>query len=253
MNRVAWLPAILLVSAVLLLTNCASLRQADATTDTPGEMVSFHTQAEDGEQPATIYVPANYHDDRQWPLIVFLHGMGERGADGIAQTEVGIGPAIIEHPERFPALVLMPQCSADYVWTSPIGMAHIDNAIAQVRERYNVDEERIYLTGLSMGGYGAFNYGALHPELFAAVVPICGGGNPERHAAPLATIPMWVFHGGADTVVVPERSRQMVEAIRDAGGNIQYTEYPGVGHNAWDVTYGDAKVIEWMLAQRKSN
>ena len=246
-------PVLLLFPVVLSLVNCATLQQADAVTDQPGQMIALATQADDGEQPAALYVPANYNDGREWPLIVFLHGMGERGADGVDQTTVGIGPAIQAHPERFPALVLMPQCSSDYVWTSPNGIAHIDHAIAQVRERYNIDAQRIYLTGLSMGGYGAFNYAALHPERFAAVVPICGGGNPERHAEPLATIPMWVFHGGADNVVAPERSRQMVEAIRNAGGNIQYTEYPGVGHNSWDAAYGDPEVIAWMLAQRKSH
>lgn len=251
MKKAFLVPAVVLFPAILSLTNCASLRHADAVTDQPGEMVTLATTAEDGEQPAALYVPANYDAAREWPLIVFLHGMGERGTDGVAQTEVGIGPAIVAHPERFPALVVMPQCSPDYVWTSPNGIAHVDDAIAQVREGYNVDDDRIYLTGLSMGGYGAFNYGALHPELFAAIVPICGGGNPERHAEALATIPMWVFHGGADTVVVPERSRQMVEAIQNAGGSIQYTEYPGVGHNSWDATYGDPDVIAWMLSQQK--
>lgn len=251
MRSTLLVPAILLFP-VLSLTNCAGLRQADAVTAQPGETVALTTKADDGDQPAALYVPANYDDRREWPLIVFLHGMGERGTDGVAQTEVGIGPAIVAHPERFPALVVMPQCSPSYVWSSPNGIAHVDHAIAQVRERYNVDDERIYLTGLSMGGYGAFNYGALHPDLFAAVVPICGGGNPDRHAEPLAAIPMRVFHGGADPVVAPERSRQMVEAIRNAGGDVQYTEYPGVGHNSWDATYGDPEVITWMLAQRKT-
>ncbi len=218
--------------------------------------VPFATHAEGEEQPAVVYVPGIYDPEREWPLVVFLHGMGERGDDGHRQAEVGIGKAIRQHPERFPCLVVMPQCSISTTWSSSKNRKgapaskHIDAAIEHVMEKYNVDENRVSLTGLSMGGYGTFSYGALNIERFSALMPICGGGNPNNAAA-LAKKPMWVFHGGADPVVNPDQSKRMVEAIREAGGEVQYTEYPGVGHNSWDKAYGTKEAIEWMLAQSR--
>ena len=145
----------------------------------------------------------------------------------------------------------MPQCSPDYVWTSSKALGHIDNAIEQALEKYSVDEDRLSLTGLSMGGFGSFHYGALHAEIFSAVMPICGGGNPDKQAEALATLRVRVFHGADDPVVAPERSKAMVEAIRKAGGDIQYTEYPDTGHNSWDQAYGDGEAIAWLLAQKR--
>lgn len=209
------------------------------------------TMANGEEQPCALYVPPGYDPRKEWPLVVFLHGMGERGRDGVAQTTVGIGPAIEENPDRFPCLVLMPQCSPDYVWTSPKALGHIDNAIEQALEKYSVDRNRLSLTGLSMGGFGSFQYGALHADMFSAVMPICGGGNPDQQAEALARLPMRVFHGADDPVVTPERSKVMVEAVRKAGGDIRYTEYPETGHNSWDQAYGDGEAIAWLLAQKR--
>lgn len=127
---------------------------------------------------------------------------------------------------------------------------HIDAAIAYVTDRYNVDEDRITLTGLSMGGYGVFHYGAMRVERFAGFMPLCGGGDPDD-APVLARRPLWAFHGADDTAVAPEQSKQMVEAIRAAGGTVTYTEYPGVGHNCWDQAYGSDETIAWLLAQER--
>lgn len=230
-----------------------------ATTGGTGTAASTHptgiiamTTTVDGEdQPCALYIPEGYTSKKDWPLVVFLHGMGERGHDGERQTQVGIGPAIENNPERFPALVLMPQCSSKYVWTSPKGVAHIDDAIAQALRDYSVNDDKISLTGLSMGGYGSFNYGALNADMFSAVMPVCGGGNPDDQAEALATIPMHVFHGADDSVVPPERSKVMVEAIKAAGGNVQYTEYPNTNHNSWDQAYGDPEAIAWLLKQKR--
>ncbi len=232
--------------------------KANAAPAKSGEagFVSFVTVAEGEEQPAVVYVPENYDPTREWPLVVFLHGMGERGDDGHRQTEVGIGKAIRENPERFPCLVVMPQCSEDTMWGAPENRdgapasKHIDAAIGHVMETYNIDEDRVSLTGLSMGGYGTFSYGAANAQRFSAFMPVCGGGDPGNAAA-LAKRPMWVFHGGADSVVNPEQSRRMVKAARDAGGDVQYTEYPGVGHNSWDKAYGSEEAIAWLLAQSR--
>lgn len=218
--------------------------------------VKFSTQAEGEVRPAVVFVPDGYDPDEEWPLIVFLHGIGERGNDGWRQTEVGIGKAIRWYPERFPALVLMPQCAPSTVWSSmehangAPAYKHIDEAIEYVTDRYNVDPDRVTLTGLSMGGYGVFHYGAMRADRFAAFMPLCGGGSPDDAAA-LARRPLWAFHGADDTAVAPEQSEKMVEAIRAEGGAVKYTVYPGVGHNCWDRAYGDAETIAWLLAQER--
>ncbi len=248
----------ILAIAALLLVGTIGVWAEDAKVTEPGEtgFIPFSTAAEGEEQPAVVYVPADYDAGREWPLVVFLHGMGERGDDGQRQAEVGIGKAIRQNPERFPCLVVMPQCSGSTTWTSSKNRSgapaskHIDAAIEHVMERYSVDEDRVSLTGLSMGGYGTFSYGAQNIERFSALMPICGGGDPDN-AAVLAKRPMWVFHGGADPVVNPQQSRRMLEAVRDAGGDVQYTEYPGVGHNSWDNAYGTKEAIDWLLAQSR--
>ena len=128
------------------------------------------------EERYVVYVPENYTADTAWPLIVFLHGAGERGDDGVAQTIAGIGPAIKKDPSRFPAIVLMPQCPKEQVWNTRHDS--LEAEFEKTLEEFNIDPKRIYLTGLSMGGYGAWLWGALHTDTFAAIMPICGGGDP---------------------------------------------------------------------------
>lgn len=196
----------------------------------------------------SLYVPRGYTTNKEWPLIVFLHGIGERGDDGLLQTEVGIGRAIRRHADRFPCLVAMPQCPDKVFWDKVED--HIDGILAQVRGEYRIDPARIYLTGLSLGGFATWIYGSKRTDTYAALMPICGGGNPEDAAA-LAKVPIWAFHGDADEAVPVRRSREMVQAVKEAGGNIKYTEYPGVGHNSWDSAYDDEEAINWLLEQRK--
>jgi predicted peptidase len=204
----------------------------------------------DGEQyKYAVYIPDEYTPERKWPAVLFLHGAGERGDDGKLQATVGIGPAIQEKPERFGCIVVMPQMRAGQKWEgvmADLALHALDATLVQ----YNIDRDRIVLTGLSLGGYGTWLIGARHPERFSALVPVCGGGSPED-AEVLAHVPIWCFHGDADPVVPVERSREMVAAVRVAGGNVRYTELPGVAHNSWDLAYGDAELIAWMLAQRK--
>jgi predicted peptidase len=215
----------------------------------------------DGEtRRYVVYVPEDYTTEKEWPLIVFLHGGGEKGADGWRHTEVGIGKDIRWHVERFPCLVVMPQCPEGRGWaareargTRPAREAsgdHIGRAIEETLEAYNIDEDRITLTGLSMGGYGTWDYGAKNTDTFAALMPICGGGD-VNHADKLATLPIWAFHGDADDVIPVERSREMVEAVKKAGGDIKYTEYPGVDHGSWEPAYDDAATIAWLLKQKR--
>lgn len=216
-----------------------------------------------------VFVPANWDKHKKWPVLLFLHGAGERGDDGILQTEVGIGHAIREGAARFPLVVVMPQCRKDHVWTEPEMQSQALAALENSIKEFNGDRKRVYLTGISMGGYGTWDLGARYPERFAALAPVCGGirgleqfpqigvslAKDPKVADPYAATaerightPVWVFHGGADDTVPVEGSRKMVEALRSAGGNVKYTEYPGVAHNSWDSAYGEAGFVEWLLS-----
>lgn len=249
----------------VLVSGCISVRVDKVEVDDDNHVlarstgfINMSTHANGEDRPAVVYVPADYDPDKKYPLIVFLHGAGERGDDGLRQTEVGIGPAIRKNPERFPCIVLIPQCPRNMWWGPVSGRsddnssgAHITDGIETMLQNFNIDEDRITLTGLSMGGYGTFSYGSEEVERFAAFMPICGGGTTEG-ASNLARRPMWVFHGEADSVVPMARSKEMVEAIREEGGAVKFTTYPEVGHNSWDQAYGKRQgAVEWLLAQER--
>jgi len=248
---------IVFACSAVVLSGCATQRETHAPDVVKGSSESDmaagflikNMRVEDQVRAYVVYVPPAYTPDKAWPLVVFLHGIGERGDDGLFQTEVGIGRAIRRHPERFPCLVLMPQCPKTCLWHR--AMNGVEIAMAQTREEYAIDPARIYLTGLSMGGFATWQYGATRLDTFAALMPICGGGHIED-AQKLATVPIWAFHGADDSTVSPKKSREMVQAIKQAGGDIQYTEYPDTGHNSWDKAYDDPAAIAWLLKQRKA-
>jgi predicted peptidase len=196
-----------------------------------------------------VYVPADYDPGKAWPTLLFLHGAGERGDDGTKQAEVGIGKAIRENPSRYPCIVVMPQCRHGLRWDGPmLDMAQA--ALAAVEHDYRVDPNRVVLTGLSLGGYGTWTLGAQKPQRFAALGPVCGWGEPAQ-AAILAKLPIWCWHGEADPAVPVQRSRDMVTAVKAAGGTVRYSELPGVGHNSWDAAYGDPEFAAWLVSQKK--
>jgi predicted peptidase len=189
------------------------------------------------------------------PLILFLHGKGECGTDDLLPTTVGIGPAIVRDPERFPALVVFPQASRGYGWRG----FNLETAIASLDDvvnAFDVDPNRIYATGISMGGYGTWSIALAQPDRFAALVPVCGGlDHPSGFTLPdaasrVARIPQWVFHGDADNVIPVTESRAMVEAMRTLGTDVRYTEYAGVNHNSWDRAYAEPELMPWLLAQK---
>ncbi|MCH8527326.1 MAG: prolyl oligopeptidase family serine peptidase [Kiritimatiellae bacterium] len=197
-----------------------------------------------------IHVPAGYEEDENqtWPLILFLHGAGERGSN--LEQVARHGPLReIRNGRDLPFIVAAPQCPANEWWD----MTELVQLISKIKESHRVDADRVYLTGLSMGGYGSFRLAAEAPELFAAVAPVCGGGDP-RDADRLKNLPFWVFHGDQDTVVIPERSEEMVDAIREAGNsNVEFTLYPGVGHNAWTRTYANPEFYDWLLRHSRAD
>ncbi len=201
--------------------------------------------------PYAVSIPPGHRAGKRWPVILFLHGFGERGDDGVTQTQ-GFGGFLRRNIDRFPCLVVMPQMPRSYVrWSgvmNDLALKALDDGV----RKYHGDRRRLYLTGCSMGGGGCWRIAALHPHLFAAVMPLCGHTEPAAQAAALKSLPIWVFHGAADPLVPVRYSREMVRAIRREGGTkIRYTEYPGVGHDCWDPTYSDPKVIAWLLSQKR--
>lgn len=182
--------------------------------------------------------------DRSWPLLVFLHGIGGRGVDLERVKEYGIPRLIEEQRFEWPFIIVSPQCPSDSYW--PMEKDAVAALIEEVANTYAVDRTRIYLTGLSMGGYGAWDLAIAYPDLFAAVVPICGGGNQEEVAL-IKHVPVWVFHGAKDNIVPIEESEKMVKALEEADGNVTLTVYADAGHDAWTETYNNPELYEWLL------
>ncbi|MEP6664592.1 MAG: prolyl oligopeptidase family serine peptidase [Verrucomicrobiota bacterium] len=205
-----------------------------------------------------ISLPKNYDKESKlgFPLILFLHGAGERGDDVWRASIHGPSKYAAEHPE-FPFILVTPQCPADGVWSNEVLLELLDEVIA----KNNVDQKRIYLTGLSMGGYGAWNLGLAHPEKFAALAPICGGGErieillaARGYVGPvklqtLRALPVWAFHGAKDPVVPLEESERMIKALKEAKCmDVKLTVYPEAQHDSWTETYSNPKLYQWFLA-----
>ncbi len=199
-----------------------------------------------------FFLPKDFYSDKntRWPLILFLHGMGERGADLELVKIHGI-PKIVEAQTDFPFITVSPQCPIEYVWRDDDMQQAVENLLQKIVKNYRVDKTRIYVTGLSMGGYGTWSLAARRPDLFAAAVPICGGGDPATVNI-LKNLPIWVFHGGLDEVVLPEESEKMVRALEKAGGKVRYTLYPEAYHDSWTETYDNPALYDWLLSNRKA-
>ena len=194
-----------------------------------------------------LHLPGGYESDPQkkWPLILFLHGSGERGYDINQVKKNGLVRDLEAKPD-FPCIVVAPQCSPKE-WWSP---SELNNLLDQVEAKYRVDLDRVYLTGLSMGGYGSWALATESPQRFAAVVPVCGGGDPDD-VERIKGVPIWVFHGGKDEVVPLQRSQKMVDALKKIGGNVKFTIFPEAGHDSWTQAYALPELYEWMLQQRR--
>jgi len=202
-----------------------------------------------------LYLPEAYQDsEKAWPLMLFLHGIGERGKDLNLLKLFGI-PKVIEDGMNFPFLVVSPQCPEDTFWTKELDALH--TLTESIVEEYNVDRSRIYLTGLSMGGFGTWHLAAAYPSKFAAIVPICGGtdpyiGFPDRIQV-LKDVPAWVFHGAQDDIVPLEKSQELVDVLKEHQGNVKFTVYPDTKHDSWTETYENPQLYEWLLQQKNEN
>ncbi len=194
-----------------------------------------------------LYLPPDYDASVKWPLIVFLHGSGERGEDLEQVRRVGL-PRVVEHDEsrRWGFVLVSPQCPKDSYWEP----RQVVELLEHVSSRLSVDQDRIYLTGYSMGGYGTWAAACYDPDRFAAIVPVCGGGNVEQ-AERLKRLPIWAFHGDKDNVVPFEKDQAMVDAVKKSGGDVTFTVYRGAGHGISDMTYGNDRVYDWLLAHRR--
>jgi predicted peptidase len=193
-----------------------------------------------------LYLPKDYQQKPSWPLLLFLHGAGERGDDLDLVKKHG-PPKLIAAGKDFPFIVVSPQCPGDQSWETMELTALLDEIV----EKYKVDPDRIYVTGLSMGGFATWALASRTPGRFAAIMPICGGGDPNR-AKRLAHIPAWVFQGAKDPVVQPEGAKKIVAALKKRGGDVKFTLYPDAGHDAWTETYANPQVYEWLLEQKRT-
>lgn len=258
------MPTLTCLTVVCLLCLLAApLRAQDAYA------AHTHTGKNGATLPYRLLSPEKPEAGKRYPLVIFLHGAGERGTDNQKQLKHGAG--LFAKPEvraQFPCFVIAPQCPegrkwCEVDWGDPkphqtpaepsIPMALLLEVIDEFRQRPSVDQARLYVTGLSMGGFGAWDLITRRPGQFAAAVPVCGGGDVAA-AQSLAKMPIWIFHGGNDGVVKTVRSQLMNEALKKAGSTlVKYTEYPGVGHDSWNPAYKEAELLPWMFGQRRAN
>ena len=259
--------ALIAMLAMAMLTSCASTPSAPAL----GQFLERSVVVDGTPRRYQVFVPAAHaREPGKLPVILFLHGSGERGSDNKKQLDAGLGPYVRKHLADFPALVVFPQVEENGEWMG----ANVDMALAALEaatREFNGDPQRAYLTGISMGGYGTWETALKAPNRFAALVPVCGailvpGGGRALYVtevanavdpyAALATklkrVPTWIFHGAKDDVVLPDDDRKTFAAFKAAGADdVQYTEFPDANHNSWDATYNHEAMWTWLFAQRK--
>ena len=209
-----------------------------------------------------VYLPEEWTAKRKWPVILFLHGSGERGSEGLDQTQVGLPAALRAHPERWPFVVVMPQVPYNKRhWTDAEMMSMAMAALDAEMHEFRGDPQHVYLTGLSLGGYGTWEIARTYPGRFAAVIPVCGGifwpyapdrwrqpGLAEEYAKALGRTPVWMFHGADDPVVIPKQAEIMFDALKAARGDVRLWEYAGWQHNVWEKAYAEPDLPRWLLA-----
>ena len=211
---------------------------------------TLHNEENNQDYKYAIFVPPQHKLDPQhrWPVILFLHGSGECGEDGIRQTTVGLPVFISQHATQFPFIVVMPQAHA--MWFRGAEAHTAWRAMAETIRDFPVDLDRVYITGLSMGGFGAWEMAIIQPDAFAAIIPVCGAA-PLDFLSNIAHVPVWAFHGAQDNHVSVNGSRDAIAALRKLGGSPKYTEYPAVGHECWDQAYAEPDLWRWLLAQKR--
>ena len=195
-----------------------------------------------------LYLPDDYNqDDKKWPLMLFLHGAGERG-NNLENVKFHGPPKLIENGQKFPFVIISPQCSEGHWWSAEVEV--LDLLLEEITSNYNIDMDRMYITGLSMGGYGTWALACEFPQRFAAIAPICGGGDPDK-VEKIKHLPTWVFHGAKDETVPIERPQEMVDALKKIDGNVKFTVYPEATHDSWTETYNNPELYRWLLSHTR--
>jgi len=255
-----------LASALMVTGMSGDAFAQDTSPDEKDALADFqahvYTQGESGELPYRLLLPDTMNGPA--PVLIFLHGAGERGDDNRRQLAHGTD-FLRRAASEFGCIVVAPQCPANSSWaafervdgelilhdklTQPMEL--VNALVDSLADEYDVDPNRLYIMGLSMGGYGSWDAIARYPGKFAAAAPICGGGHPSM-AHKMVDTPVWAFHGDDDNVVPVERSREMIQAIKDAGGEPKYTEYPGVNHGSWIPTFAEPELLPWIISQSLS-
>jgi predicted peptidase len=252
----------LLVAAATLLGLLSTALSQPAAVSTPSStdnQMAKHLKTQRNlhiDLQYLLFLPSDFGKDKtkRWPLILFLHGAGERGTN-LAKVKVHGPPKIVAKQPDFPFIVASPQCPDGQIWSNESLLALLE----EVSREYAVDPSRVYLTGLSMGGYGTWSLGLTHPEKFAAIAPICGGGNlislllaEGAKAQALKTLGVWAFHGAKDPVVPLSESERMVALLKKRGvTDVQLTVYPEAQHDSWTETYDNPKLYEWFLQHHR--
>ncbi|AKA35892.1 alpha/beta hydrolase-fold protein [Flagellimonas lutaonensis] len=249
----------------------ALLTTALAMSQEPSPYKKKVFESERGTMPYRLLLPEDYDATKKYPLVLFLHGSGERGNDNEAQLVHGSGLFLKEDVrKKYPAIVVFPQCAANDSWAKvdvkgewgnrefvffddaepTRAMELLEELIDYLKDQYPIDSKRMYVGGLSMGGMGTFELVRRNPRTFVAAFPICGGANPEI-AKKLRKTAWWVFHGKADNVVPPKYSTQMVRALEDVGAEVRYSLYPDVGHDSWTNTFAEPDLLSWLFSRSK--
>lgn len=233
------------VTVILLVFVCMPVAQAEVNEQSGKQQPAELNTSIPVKMDYLVYLPKDYEQKEKWPLLLFLHGAGERGADLDLVTIHG-PPKLVKNGKQFPFIVVSPQCPKEQLW-QPVELTALLN---EVEKKYRVDKDRIYVSGLSMGGFGTWALAAYTPYRFAALVPICGGGE-KFWVKKIKHVPIWVFHGAKDTAVPLNRSETLVDVLKKAKADVTFTIYPDAGHDSWTETYNNPKVYEWLLQQKR--
>jgi len=254
-----------LIGTLLMMTTTYADEPKPVAAEGAHPEARVYADADGATMPYLLLAPKDYDPSHKYPLVMFYHGAGERGDDNKSQWRNGV--EIFQTPanrEQYRCFVVAPQCPHNKQWVNvpwsadshvmpgnPSGELALSLKILKsVQKEFSIDEHRLYVVGLSMGGFATWDVICRYPDLFAAAMPVCGGGD-ETQATKIKDLPIWAFHGGADTTVKTLRSRNMIAALKDAGGSPKYTEFPGVGHNSWTAAFHDPQSLKWLFEQVK--
>ncbi len=233
---------IILTETIFFITGCSSSKIYNEETNKQMEKSFSRDVTKNVSANYLLYLPNGYNQEKKFPLVLFLHGIGERG-DDLQKVKTHGPPKLVEKGKEFPFILVSPQCPDDSWWSNDV----LDGLLKEVCDKYNVDENRIYVTGLSMGGYGTWSLAIEYPNRFAAIAPVCGGGN-VRTVCRIKDTPVWVFHGAKDNVVPISESKKLVSELKKCGGDVKFTIYPEANHDAWTETYNNPELYDWLLS-----